>query len=303
MFRKAKRLSQRLGLNKERCTGTDSCTKHKSNGYHYSVNDSPERRLAPPAMIIDKASTSSDIEDNDSLSTKSSESTELKSVIAQKTDRPILQKYQTTPNKPVIYDANDSSFQHHLDISNTGNLELMLSLETQARMDAQAEREKEAERIQQEQESLLTPPRPTRIKFELPVTPPRSRSPSRLAYPRARPIRSLPEEGLTANVARHPTNNKTKRSGWRTLFGDRENDLPLPITIGTRVRLTKRPLPTFGYVRFIGGVHFGKGEWMGIELDHGVGNCDGSIDGQSYFKTDSSRGTFVKRHDLEAASD
>ncbi|OBZ85104.1 Dynactin subunit 1 [Choanephora cucurbitarum] len=293
MFRKAKRLSQRLGLNKERCTGSDSCTKHKNGGYHRAANSNEQ--LAPPAMITDKASTSSDIEDDDTLSTKSTGSTELKSLATEKKiERPVLQQYQSVPNKPAVYD-----FQ----LNNTGNLELMLSLETQARIDAQAEREREEAERKLEQENLLTPPRPTRIKFELPVTPPRSRSPSRLAYPRARPIRSLPEEGLTANAAR--LTNKTKKSGWRTLFKgeDEEDDLPTPITIGTRVRLLKRPLPTFGHVRFIGGVHFGKGEWIGIELDHGVGNCDGSIDGQSYFDTDSNRGTFVKRHDLEATSD
>jgi hypothetical protein len=205
----------------------------------------------------------------------------------------------------------------------TSNLELLLSMETQARMDAQAEKERKAS-----EEPFM--PRKTHIKFDLPTTPPRSRSPSRLAYPRARPISSLQEDQLSENMRRHsvPPPKKSRRPSWRHLFGEREHDdadmKNLPITYGSKVRLLRRPLPTFGYVKYIGGVHFGKGEWIGIELDHGgklfflsfclkkkriyyqllfiVGNCDGTIDGKFYFEADHNRGIFCKRHDLEAVA-
>merc|ERR1712154_414925 len=41
-----------------------------------------------------------------------------------------------------------------------------------------------------------------------------------------------------------------------------------------------------GLIRYIGTVHFGKGEWFGIELTDGsVGRHDGKVGNQRYFKT------------------
>ncbi|KAI7901591.1 uncharacterized protein BX663DRAFT_562075 [Cokeromyces recurvatus] len=252
---------------------------------------------APEFMLVEDDESSSIESDDYKLS-------------LQQRNLPSLSKCYTAPDRSS---SNNNNSSRHYDIHQklntleSSNLELLLSLETQTRLDAQ---EKEKER--QEREEQMTPPpppRPTRIKFELPVTPSRSRSPSsRLAYPKARPVRSLPEEGLTANALRHPINpKKPRRAGWRYLFGDRKEeenmDTPLPITLDSRVRLKMRPLPTFGYVRYIGGVEFGKGEYIGVELDHGVGNCDGSIEGKRYFDTDPNRGVFLKRRELEAVPD
>ncbi|KAG1044653.1 hypothetical protein G6F43_011426 [Rhizopus delemar] len=155
-------------------------------------------------------------------------------------------------------------------------LDLLLSMETQARMDALVEKEK-------------TTVRTTTIKFDLPPAPPR------LSYPKTRPDRSLPEEGSVENERR-----SRKRPSWKSLFGEQ---VEAYVTLGARVRLRLRPLPTFGYVKYIGGVEFGKGEWIGIELDHRVGNCDGSMNGQRYFTTDHHRGIFCKRNDLEAVTE
>jgi hypothetical protein len=280
MFRKAKRISQRLGLNKDKCTVSGPVNKKDTTTHDYSTvkssteNQQPAPEQTPPFVVkIDQVISntgSDDDDDDDSVSTKSTESEDLKS--SPKQDRPGLSKCLTAPEKPNLYDTPENSLERQLSMMDTGNLELLLSMETQARMDAQAEREKE-QQLQQQQDNMLTP-RPTRIKFELPVTPPRSRSPARLAYPRARPIRSLPDEGLTANAMRHPVpSNKPRRAGWRHLFSDRDEDesksIPLPIAIGSKVRLKMRPLPTFGHVRFIGAVEFSKGEWIGVELDHG----------------------------------
>ncbi|KAG2200159.1 hypothetical protein INT47_012440 [Mucor saturninus] len=298
MFRKAKRLSQRLGINKERCT-ENSTNNNKINVTNENHKDQPI------ATHIDKAL----IDDNDTVSTQSSNDDE--SLKFPLKERPTLAKCQTEPNQKSVYGTPDNNLTRQLSMMDTGNLELLLSMETQARMDAQAKREQEQLQQAQEkaQESTLAP-RPTKIKFELPVTPPRSRSPAnpRLQYPRARPVRSLPEEGLTANALRHPlpnnNSNKSRRVSWRHLFGDRDDEdtkpISLPINVGSRVRLKLRPLPTFGYVRFIGDVDFDKEETIGVELDHGVGNCDGSMKGKRYFTTDANRGIFCKRRDLEA---
>ncbi|KAI8643739.1 hypothetical protein BD408DRAFT_442408 [Parasitella parasitica] len=325
MFRKAKKLSKRLGLNKDSCTAGSGFTmnnnKDVSKTYVSDENPSEKQQsqrkqqsLPSPqfTLNIDRVSTrgsaaNSDLVDDDSTSSKSTESEELK---LSPQARPILGKCQTAPNAQSLYDTSPNSLQRQLSMMDTGNLDLLLSMETQARLEDQAKREKEQQQQQLLEHDNMLAPRPTRIKFELPVTPPRSRSPARLTYPRARPVRSLPDEGLTANTMRHsfPSSNpKTRRAGWRHLFSDREEEeakpAPIPITIGTRVRLKMRPLPTFGFVRYIGAVGFGRGEYIGIELDHGVGNSDGSVDGTRYFETDPHRGTFAKRHELDAVAE
>ncbi|CEI97639.1 hypothetical protein RMCBS344292_11769 [Rhizopus microsporus] len=272
MFRKAKKLSQRLGLKKENCTNQERKREENLPSILKSENSSMT------------GSTTASLESTSSQSS-TNESTEIKMI------RPSLPKSYTTPTCPPTERKERRSIA-----ADTNDLELLLSMETQARLDALAEREK-----QKKQDDAVPFSRPTTIKFELPVTPPRSRSPNqRLTYPRARPTRSLPEEGLTANAKRK------KRSSWRYLFGDRSDDdeeVTPYVTMDARVRLKLRPLPTFGYVRFIGGVEFGKGEWVGVELDHGVGNCDGSVNGHRYFTTDPRRGIFCKRHDLEAVAE
>ncbi|KAG1048805.1 hypothetical protein G6F43_008828 [Rhizopus delemar] len=262
MFRKAKKLSQRLGLKKDKCTSQcqqSSTNQQNSTNQQSSMNqqssiNQPSSMNPENNPVNQQENKKPALVDHDSVSTSSTESTDLSLRL-------------TESAKPTM----------------TGDLNLLLSMETQARMDAMAEKEKE---------SLI---RPTTIKFELPVTPPRSRSPNRLTYPRARPYRSLPEEGLIMAAEK-------KRSSWRNLFKEEEQEEAY-VTMDSYVRLKLRPLPTFGYVRYMGGVHFGKGEWVGVELDHRVGNCDGSVDGQRYFTTDHHRGIFCKRNDLEAIAD
>ncbi|KAI9481087.1 MAG: hypothetical protein EXX96DRAFT_522655 [Benjaminiella poitrasii] len=302
MFRKAKKLSRKLRLkNRESDSSSSSSCSSRSSSSRSSFSDdyiSDEERKQPihqqslPIISIDRVNT----RENNTMTAVSD------------------QEMMEDDSSSMENEEYKLSTQQHKDSSHlpslSNNLELLLSLETQARMDAQAEREKEEERRALEQDKASAP-RPTRIKFKLPVTPSRSRSPTRLAYPKARPIRSLPEEGLTANALRHPVSPKPavkpRRAGWRYLFGDRKDEdedmIPLPITLDSRVRLKMRPLPTFGYVRYIGGVDFGKGEYIGVELDHGVGNCDGSMKGKRYFDTDPNRGAFLKRHELETVSD
>jgi hypothetical protein len=151
------------------------------------------------------------------------------------------------------------------------NLELLLSMQVQERLHAQDEKEEQKDRKKERQDK---PPRPTSIRFDLPQKPPRSRSPTAIVYPKARPVRSFNEEDMTVNRSRRPISTKNarpRRSGWR-LFGDKEEPVQqrsLPIHVGSRVRLKMRPLPTFGYVKYIGPVEFATGEYIGIELDFG----------------------------------
>ncbi|GAA5805798.1 hypothetical protein HPULCUR_011324 [Helicostylum pulchrum] len=301
MFRKAKRLSKRLGINKERCT-------EKTTSSNYNINKSYSLASEQPPPLLHSGTKLTGSDDYDTISSESSSNDEFDMRISPTKERPILGKCQTEPNKKNVYDTPDNNLTSRLSMIDTGNLDLLLSMETQARIEAQAKREQEQLEQAQQQETLSAP-RPTKIKFELPVTPPRSRSPTnpRLQYPRARPVRSLPEEGLTANIMRHPlpnNNNKNKRVGWRHLFGDRDDEetkpIPLSITVGSRVKLKLRPLPTFGFVRFIGNVEPENEEYVGVELDHGVGNCDGTRNGKRYFHTDANRGIYCTKRDLEA---
>ncbi|KAI9280649.1 CAP Gly-rich domain-containing protein [Sporodiniella umbellata] len=171
-------------------------------------------------------------------------------------------------------------------------LDFLLSMETQARVDALHEKDSR----HKDDNSTNAPKRLTTIKFELPDLPLRY---SHLSYPKAKPYRSLPEEGLIANEKRKQLQQK-KRSSWRSFFKEEEKKTVAYVTMGARVRLKMRPLPTFGYVKYIGSTtELGQDEWIGIELDHRVGNSDGSMNGKKYFITDHHRGIFCKRHEIE----
>jgi ankyrin repeat protein/tetratricopeptide (TPR) repeat protein len=57
-----------------------------------------------------------------------------------------------------------------------------------------------------------------------------------------------------------------------------------------------------GTVRFVGGVHYAKGEWAGVELDEPLGKNDGSVKGVRYFDAADKRGLFAKAADLSLAT-
>lgn len=183
------------------------------------------------------------------------------------------------------------------------DMDLLLSLETQARMDVQEEKERKLQEIN----STITSKRPSRLKFDIPVTPPRSRSPDPKTFHATRQRRwSLPED---TTQQQQPADVVTKKKGasnrlsrWSRLIkqqqqeeaknnqliyhnnssssgseddcstSDNSSDMQLDIVIGSKVKLFKRPLPIIGTVKYIGKVHFDTGEWLGIELDS-RGNC------------------------------
>jgi hypothetical protein len=183
------------------------------------------------------------------------------------------------------------------------DMELLLSLETQARMDCQEEKEKK----QQEQQVILNKNRPSKIKFDLPITPPRSRSPDstnifhaaaaknnkqrRSSLPPAEEskrkqqgcrlsrwsklIKQQQQEEAENNKKYHNSSDISSNNSGSSdedLFFDTNVVVPPEqqhddLFIGSQVKLFKRPLPIIGTVKYIGQVHFDTGEWLGIELD------------------------------------
>lgn len=207
--------------------------------------------------------------------------------------KPALKKTESVPNPPrstdealVVSKEDERGLDKNQTLTTRCNggvdpndLDALLSMETQQRLDAQTERDK--------LESSLPPtPRPTRLKFELPETPSRSRSPSNqpIAYPRARPYRSLSEERAMSVNRKQPDDAKSsgprkqRHKRWSKLMGSDSDDdtcsthdkarAKRQVEVGTYVRLLKRPLPTMGYVRYIGPVEGEPGEWIGVELQH-----------------------------------
>lgn len=199
------------------------------------------------------------------------------------------------------------------------DLELLLSMDLQARMDAQERREREAA-------EAAAARRPRRLKFELP--PPRASSPitpsSAFSFPpppspaksfghRLRKQYSLPTQPTQQQQQQQSSSSWTRRRlSWlwfksnsnhasrrrnstashqscssvestgsnesvttstsgnsrRNSFASDENRINPSLKIGDRVRLKQRPLPTYGYVRYIGPVESAPGsEWIGVELD------------------------------------
>jgi hypothetical protein len=207
---------------------------------------------------------------------------------------------QTSLN-PVIEEENDENdilLATKLRDITACDMDLLLSLETQARMDCQEEKEK---KIQSKQQQIV---RPSKIKFDLPITPPRSKSPDnnnnnkpQLVNHRQRRW-SMPEENNDTTVKKGTTrlsrwsrlvkqqqqeeaqnnlksknnNNNTTQSDSSSseedsLLGSDDLQQDKRIVIGSKVKLFKRPLPIIGTVKYLGQVHFDTGEWLGIELD------------------------------------
>ena len=166
------------------------------------------------------------------------------------------------------------------------DLELLLSMETQARMDAL-----EARQQQQEEEAAQAAAaavKSRRLTFELPTKP-------------IIPSSSSSPSAFNSNNNNNNNNNNTsdknnnRRGSLGSIYSTTSNDdyccsstggssmsdcsgpdvgddkgaiEIIPVHMNARVRLIRRPLPTYGYVRFIGHVDFAPGqEWVGIELD------------------------------------
>ncbi|KAK4516770.1 ADP/ATP carrier protein [Mucor velutinosus] len=162
--------------------------------------------------------------------------------------------------------------------------------------------------------------RPSRLKFELPTTPARSKSPSAPSTPSSSSMPSLyiqTNNNTNASAAgflsppvnqKHSRNrrgSKTRRSRWSIgsnsdVSDDEESSLPP--AVGDKIELLRRPLPTMGTIKYIGPVQFAEGPYIGVELESRLGKSDGSVDGVRYFHTDPQRALFVKPDDFKILS-
>lgn len=127
--------------------------------------------------------------------------------------------------------------------------------------------------------SLMQQERPTRLKFELPKTPNRSKS---------------PVMGVTSAFLQR----RRKSSSGISTKGDEDQQYHATPRLGDKVELLRRPLPTLGTIKYIGPVQFAEGQYVGIELESRLGKSDGSMDGVRYFHTDPQRGLFLKPDDF-----
>ncbi|KAI8986352.1 hypothetical protein BDB01DRAFT_785295 [Pilobolus umbonatus] len=140
-------------------------------------------------------------------------------------------------------------------------------------------------------------PRPTRLRFSLPETPSRAKSPMGR-------VSSHQVNGSTLSASGHKKRAKSPRRskwslGYNTSDSSDEESHHTKAEIGHRVELLRRPLPTQGVIKYIGPVEFALGIWVGIELDSRLGNNDGSVDGKRYFQTSTQKGVFVKMDDFK----
>lgn len=161
--------------------------------------------------------------------------------------------------------------------------------------------------------------RPSRLKFELPATPSRSKSPSAPssfsmpslytqtastsnANASAAGFLSPPAANQKYGGNRNRRGSKTRRSRWsigsNSDVSDDEDPLVAP-AVGDKIELLRRPLPTMGTIKYIGPVQFAEGPYIGVELESRLGKSDGSVDGVRYFYTDPQRALFVKPDDFK----
>ncbi|KAI9243891.1 CAP Gly-rich domain-containing protein [Phascolomyces articulosus] len=183
------------------------------------------------------------------------------------------------------------------------DLELLLSMETQARMDALEARQQAEEEAAA---AAAVQVRSRRLTFELPTRPNTS---SPLNSNNNNNNNNNRRRGSLGSIYSTTSDDDDSNNCMSDIEGsaasgsysDNEfNQSSPPVHMNARVRLIRRPLPTYGYVRFIGHVDFAPGqEWIGIELDSRVGKNDGSVKGKRYFSTDRDRGIFALRENLQ----
>mmetsp|Transcript_40728 Transcript_40728/g.127422 ORF Transcript_40728/g.127422 Transcript_40728/m.127422 type:complete len:142 (+) Transcript_40728:664-1089(+) len=65
--------------------------------------------------------------------------------------------------------------------------------------------------------------------------------------------------------------------------------------VGSRVLVRGRDL---GFVRYMGEVHYARGEWLGVVLDEPKGKNNGLIKGQRYFEAPEQHGMMVRSADV-----
>ncbi|KAI7887651.1 CAP Gly-rich domain-containing protein [Mucor mucedo] len=269
------------------------------------------------SLGLRKTQSTGDIEDSVVIKPRTITSKETISILRSPTTTP--KRPLTPPSQSMILlepviedDFDDRVLASKLKEITACDMELLLSLETQARMDCQEEKEKK---------QLQSNMRPSKIKFALPITPPRSKSPDTTPFFHATRQRrwSLPDDkkkcskrpSRWSKLIKQQQQEEAQRNKQIQTLDSHVNSSSIssnsshssseeeedPILLGSKVKLFKRPLPIIGIVKYVGKVHFDAGEWLGIELSSRVGNTDGIIDNVRYFQTNLHCGIFVKKED------
>lgn len=223
--------------------------------------------------ITGSTSSSSESDDETGVSSSSDDDDDASSIASLPPTTRNAQhhhsNHMTVPRAAMKKSNSSPSTPHEIDNHNPNrsyfspnDLDRLLSMETEARIQAQEKKKAEED---------AKPTRPTRLKFELPETPSRSRSPAAgaySAYSRPRQRWSLPDEKMLHQ--RGKKKKKSRKSRWSKIMGsdDDDEETPRPFQIGDKVQLLHRPLPIHGFIRYMGPVNFDTGDdWLGIELD------------------------------------
>eukprot|EP01083_Nonionella_stella_P288231 980888_1 len=102
---------------------------------------------------------------------------------------------------------------------------------------------------------------------------------------------------IGTSPANEPSNESNILDGLRSPFSvvydEKEEDLEV-MNIQSECRYMLDDGRT-GVCAFIGDTFFGRGEWIGLILDHISGNTNGSINNKQYFDCDPQKGLFVRR--------
>lgn len=250
-----------------------------------------KKKFSPTATLgLRKTQSTGDIDDsvlirehrhqNVNNSSHTSSSTEKSGIL-----RPARQYPERPPTPPLSSsepgvtthtNQESSALSKKLSDISAGDLDLLLSIETQTRMDHQeelAERQKKNEERQKVRRSA--------IRFNIPETPPRPRSPDfvrredlsnrRWSMPDAHLVRRLARiKGLFSRSESFNTanNHRSSISSGQSSDSCSENShLDSLIAVGCRVVTLKRPLPIVATVRYVGELQGEQEEWVGLELD------------------------------------
>ncbi|KAJ8600255.1 hypothetical protein CTAYLR_002005 [Chrysophaeum taylorii] len=87
---------------------------------------------------------------------------------------------------------------------------------------------------------------------------------------------------------RRPRYTTNKRSP-----GTKNRDTNAAVVVGAKVRVRGAT----GTVKFVGPVHYAKGDWVGVALDLPDGKNNGTIKGTTYFSCSPKHGIMVRRQD------
>lgn len=107
-------------------------------------------------------------------------------------------------------------------------------------------------------------------------------------------VDDLDDEALASfALGMQPPPVKVRHTSRKLPKGRENHQTSVELFVGARVDIRGEN----GTVRFVGPVHYAKGDFVGVELDLPHGKNNGTIKGVTYFECEPKHGTMVKRHD------